>query len=185
MDREHQIILWLEQDTMRMEALHIAASLPLDDWCIAAGFVRNLVWDKLHDYVSPTPLNDLDLVYFNASQTSQESDELIEKGLIERSGFPWSVKNQARMHSRNHDEPYTSTSHAMSHWVELETAIGARLSSGGQVELVAPFGIDPLFGNSITINPGRVKLLDFQHRIESKRWLELWPNLKVVNVEQV
>jgi hypothetical protein len=181
MDREHQIISWLEQDDMRMEALRIADSLHLNDWCIAAGFVRNLIWDELHRYSSPTPLNDLDLIYFNSSRASQKIDESIEKDLKARSAFPWSVKNQARMHSRNDDEPYTSTSHAMRHWVELEIAIGARLSSRGQVELVAPFGIEALFGNTITINPGRIKPIDFKHRIESKRWLELWPNLKVAN----
>ena len=181
MDREQQIISWLEQDDMRMEALRIAGSLQLNDWCIAAGFVRNMIWDKLHHYSFPTPLNDLDLIYFNSLRVSQEIDKSIEKYLMNRSAFPWSVKNQARMHYRNNDEPYTSTSHAMRHWVELETAIGAKLSSSGQVELVAPFGIEALFGNTITINLGRVKPIDFKRRIESKRWLELWPNLKVAN----
>ena len=181
MDREQQIILWLEQDDMRMEALHIADSLHLNDWCIAAGFVRNLVWDKLHHYSSPTPLNDLDLIYFDSLQVSQETDESIEKSLLNKSVYPWSVKNQARMHTRNNDEPYTSTSHAMRHWVELETAIGAKLSSCGRVELVAPFGFDALFENTITINPNRVKPTDFKLRIKSKRWLELWPKLKEAN----
>lgn len=181
MDREYQIISWIKQDNMRMKALRIAGSLQLNDWCIAAGFVRNLIWDKLHHYSSSTPLNDLDLIYFDSSRASQEFDKLIEKDLVARSALPWSVKNQARMHSRNNDDPYTSTTHAMRHWVELETAIGARLSSSGQIELVVPFGIEANFGSTITINPGRVKPIDFKHRIESKRWLELWPNLKVAN----
>lgn len=178
-DREAQLISWLKNDSMRMEALQIAASLQLKDWCIAAGFVRNLVWDKLHEYSDPTPLNDIDLIYFDSSRPTKAMDESIEKELIERSGFPWSVKNQARMHSRNNDDPYTSTSQAMRQWVELETAIGARLSSQGQVQLIAPFGINALFSNTITINPGRIKPFDFRQRVENKRWLQLWPNLKI------
>ena len=35
-------------DQQRMEMLKVVAGLALPDCCIAAGFVRNLVWDHLH-----------------------------------------------------------------------------------------------------------------------------------------
>ena len=179
MNFEQQVIAWVEGDDLRMEGLRIAASLGLNDWCLAAGFVRNLVWDKLHGYSPATPLNDIDLIYFDASQDNAETDLAVEKTLRLKSSLPWSVKNQARMHTRNGDKPYLSTSHAMSHWVELETAVGAKFSHSGGVELIAPFGIEPLFSNTITINPTRPKPKDFKYRLESKRWLELWPKLSV------
>ncbi len=181
MNLEHQIILWLEQDSLRMEALKIAQSLKMKDWCISAGFVRNLVWDKLHNYDKPTPLNDLDLIYFDRACANSDFDKAIEDNLKEHSSLPWSVKNQVRMHVRNQDEPYTSTSHAMSHWVEIETAIGARIADNGQIELLAPFGLEALFENTITINQTRLKPTDFKHRIQNKHWLELWPKLRVMN----
>ena len=56
---------WLVNDSQRMQALHIAGSCNLPDWCLAAGFVRNLVWDQLHGYPQPTPLNDFDFIYFS------------------------------------------------------------------------------------------------------------------------
>ncbi|MFG6178913.1 nucleotidyltransferase family protein [Halomonas sp. THAF12] len=180
MNREHQILSWLMQDAMRMAALRVAASMNLRDWCIGAGFVRNLVWDKSHGYTVTTPLNDIDLIYHDSSRASEEHDAQIEGALKETSDLPWSVKNQARMHLRNGDEPYASTSDAMRHWVELETAVGAALSCSGEVKLVAPFGVDRLFDSTITINPGHRKPEAFLHRIQSKRWLESWPNLKVV-----
>lgn len=183
MNHEQRVIAWLEQDKMRMEALQIAQQVGLNDWCIGAGFVRNLIWDKLHGYEETTPLNDLDLIYFDPVNTSVEADECIEDELTSHSTLPWSIKNQARMHHRNSDAPYRSTSHAMSYWVELETAIGARLSSSGQVELVAPFGVDVLFRKHITMNPDRLKPIDFDWRINSKRWLQLWPDLTVVRPE--
>lgn len=61
---------WLANDEKRMQALRIAASYNLPDWWLAAGFVRNLVWDQLHGYAQPTPLNDLDLIYFCTADTS-------------------------------------------------------------------------------------------------------------------
>jgi len=131
MDHEAKIKHWIESDPLRMQLLSDAASLGLRDWCLAAGFVRNLVWDKTHSYSSLTVLNDIDLIYFDAEDTSEDRDREIEKKLSDCSAFPWSVKNQARMHKRNHDNPYTSTADAMSYWVEVETAVGASLAEAG------------------------------------------------------
>ena len=181
MSHERKIAHWLELDPMRMDALCLAASLELKDWCIAAGFVRNLVWDRLHSHATSTPLNDIDLIYFDPVNNTREDDKTIESRLQSYSTLPWSVKNQARMHLRNNDEPYTSTAHAMEHWVEVETAIGARLLPSGELELAAPFGVANLFTNTVTINKGRLKRSEFAHRIASKGWLTLWPNLEIID----
>lgn len=173
-----QLVTWIESDPWRMQALHSVSELGLDDWCIAAGFVRNLAWDHLHGYTRPTPLNDLDVIYFDAENITRDSDTEFEQRLLAAVPYPWSVKNQARMHARNGDKPYRDTAHAMSYWVELETAVGASLD-GNNVQLVAPFGLEPLFRNTITINSWKEKPGDFHRRICEKRWLELWPRLRV------
>jgi len=179
MDLEKQIKDWIKNDLERMEALQAASTLHLKDWCIAAGFVRNLVWDKLHKKESLTPLNDVDLIYYDCTNPGEESDKLLERHLNSMSTLPWSVKNQTRMHVRNHDKPYTSTCDAMSYWVEMETAVGVTLLMGGEIEIVAPFGVARLFEHSITINDKRRKPNDFFERITRKQWLLHWPNLKV------
>lgn len=179
MDNEAQIKQWIKEDEARYHALKIAAGLNLNDWCLAAGFVRNLIWDKLHDFESLTSLNDIDFIYFDPNNVSHKIDKEHEATLTAASEHPWSVKNQARMHVRNNDIPYTSTSDAMSYWVEIETAIGARLDPCGEMTLIAPFGLKSLFDFTITINSKRIKQADFQHRVSSKRWLETWPNLAV------
>ncbi|MEH6445863.1 MAG: nucleotidyltransferase family protein [Oceanospirillaceae bacterium] len=65
MDFERQVKSWLVQDVKRLHLLQTAAKLQLDDWCFAAGFLRNMVWDKLHDVKSDSALNDIYLIYFN------------------------------------------------------------------------------------------------------------------------
>ena len=175
-----QIKRWLEQDENRMQALKVAASLALNDWCLAAGFLRNMIWDKLHGLEVSTPLNDIDLIYFDLSNTSEETEKHYEIQLREMLARPWSVKNQARMHDRNHDLAYTSTLDAMSYWVEIETAIGCCLSPTGNIELIAPFGLSPLFNYTVTINQKRNKLADFNTRITEKKWLSQWPKLRVI-----
>ena len=165
-----------------MEALQLAASLGLNDWCLSAGFLRNLVWDHMHGYKMTTPLHDIDLIYFNPDDVSAQSDKAFESRLKQRSAHPWSVKNQARMHLRNGDHPYTSTEHAMRFWVEIETAVGVRLEPDKQIRLLAPFGLEALFNNSITLNSLRPKPEAFRARIEAKQWLKRWPLLKVTDI---
>ena len=179
MDYEEQLKKWIKEDSERMEVLYLAAELRLPDWCLAAGFVRNLAWDKMHNFSSATPLNDIDLIYFDPKDIGKARDRVIEDKLSGISDFPWSVKNQARMHERNLDKPYTSASNAMSYWIEVETAVGARVDDNGEVTIVAPFGVEPLFNYSITLNNKRPKPVDFRKRIAEKRWLEIWQKLTV------
>lgn len=179
MDFEQKIIDWISKDSARMDALSLASTLKLNDWCIAAGFVRNLVWDAMHKKLDQTPLNDIDLIYFDPSDTNEESEERYEAVLKQASAFPWSVKNQARMHLKNGDIPYVSTTDAMSYWVEVETAVGVRLSNSSSIEILAPFGVSSLFNSTITFNKKRDSLNDFYNRIEKKQWLSLWPKLTV------
>lgn len=47
MSYEQCIIELIKSDELRMRALYSARALNLPDWLIAAGFVRNLVWDYL------------------------------------------------------------------------------------------------------------------------------------------
>lgn len=173
---------WIRTDSVRYTALEAAASLSLPDWCLAAGFVRNLVWDKLHGYTHATPLADVDLIYFDPADASASRDALLEEGLNAGSSLSWSVKNQARMHCRNNDQPYTSTADAMRHWVEIETAVGVWLAAGCEIEVLAPFGLDALADLTVTLNPARPKPEDFLARLTGKKWLETWPRLRVLGL---
>ncbi|MBS0055683.1 nucleotidyltransferase family protein [Yersinia sp. Marseille-Q3913] len=185
MDQQQQIIQWLYADSYRMQALSIARELGLNQWCLAAGFVRNLVWDQLHGHQLPTPLNDIDLVYFDKQNISERHDlqleaQLQQNAASQHSPFPWSVKNQARMHLRSGRQPYRSTEDAISHWVEVETAIGARLKECGDIELVAPLGLNALFTRTITLNPKNGEIDTYHQRISSKSWQQHWPELRLV-----
>ncbi len=82
-----------------MSALTATRELGLSSWCIGAGAVRNLVWDKLHDFHKLTPLSDIDVAYFDASVISTERDaELQDKLTAILPGLPWEVTNQAAVH---------------------------------------------------------------------------------------
>ena len=81
MEFESIIKDWIRSDKDRMRALHLASILQLNDWCIAAGFVRNLVWDKLHKKENPIPLNDFDLIYYDSCNIDSAQDKELEMQL--------------------------------------------------------------------------------------------------------
>ncbi|WP_416900356.1 MAG: nucleotidyltransferase family protein [Minwuia sp.] len=159
--------------------LEAVAALDLPDGWIGAGAVRNRVWDALHRRDGPLPDADVDVVYFDPNVLLPDQDrhhEAALAGLLP--GHDWQVRNQARMHAENGDEPYRDTADAMCHWPETATAIGARLS-GVHIELLAPFGLSDLLGLIIRPTPAfRAKPEIFRARQAAKNWRERWPKLE-------
>ncbi|MCG7531410.1 nucleotidyltransferase family protein [Psychrobium sp. MM17-31] len=176
-----KIIELVAQDPLRVKALDAVAQLKLPQCYIAAGFVRNLVWDHLHQFAQSTPLNDVDVIYFDDSETDVNRYLAYEeklKQLIPQ--FNWQVRNQAKMHLRNNDVPYLNSLDAMRHWPEQETAVAIRKTAKSEYECIAAFGFESLFALQVTHNPLRPREV-FDGRVENKGWLKKWPLLKVVN----
>ena len=170
----------LYADKNRWEALKALRSLNLENGYIAAGFLRNLVWDHLHNKKTPTPLNDVDVIYFCLQKNNPAFDIDIEKRLKNNyPGVNWQVRNQAIMHKRNGDSPYKNIEHAMSYWPEKETAVAVRLTPDDQLEFTSAFSLDILYALTISYNPARSQAL-FRQRIAAKQWLSIWPKLNVV-----
>ena len=171
-----QLIL---KDTKRLRLLKLLASLDLKDAYIAAGFVRNMVWDELHQKTEPTALNDVDVVFFDESDIDNSLAKVALARLqnLDNTVF-WQVKNQALMHVKNQDKPYLSTAHAMRYWPEKETAIGVRINQFQKIEVLAPFGTHSLYKGVISHNPNRDKAV-FLERVSNKGWLDTWPKLRI------
>lgn len=177
MNQKQRIVKLIESDPFRMRALLVVASLNLPDWLIAAGFVRNLIWDDCFN--TQTHVNDIDVVYYCREDISGVRDELLEQQLKAICPeYPWSVKNQARMHIKNGDDPYKDTLDAMRFWPEKQTSIGVKLDSDGGVEVRHCFELDIQFRGVITRNPARSKEI-FERRVSTKGWMETWPELTV------
>jgi uncharacterized protein len=85
------------------------------------------------------------------------------------------------MHLRNEHSPYTNTTDAIAHWVEIPTCVGARLTDSDRIEVIAPLGIENNFPLIVAPNllsgcPSSVYI----ERIRKKGWIDIWPRLKIV-----
>lgn len=185
MRNEADVLALIAADPWMMAALAATQALDLADCWIGAGFVRAKVWDHLHGFTQATALDDVDVLYFQAEDRREDSERVIEahlRDLCQALPSPrWSVKNQARMHLRNGDGPYTSTTDAMRFWLETPTCVAVRLQGNGELELTAPYGIDDLLDMIIRPTPaGQRRREAFKDRLENKNWLQSWPQTCVI-----
>jgi uncharacterized protein len=180
-ERERLLRSILARDAARLALLAKVEALGLPDCWIAAGFVRAAVWDALHDRPAAAPTGDIDVIWFDAARATADEDRTLELRLHATApGHVWSVKNQARMHLRNGDAAYASCKDAMRYWPETATSVAARLSNG-EIETLAPFGLGDLLGLVVRPTPtfAGKKHNVFRQRLAQKRWLEIWPQLRV------
>jgi hypothetical protein len=77
-------------------------------------------------------------------------------------------------------EPLESIEDAVASWPETATSVGVRLDRDDQLQIMAPVGLDDLFGMVVRRNPRRVRSEVYRKRIETKKYLERWPNVTIV-----
>jgi len=170
-------------DPWRREVLDAVRRQCLPDWAIGAGFIRSPVWDALHNYAQPTPLPDVDVLFFDPSDLSQGYEAAIDAALGEAlPNILWSAKNQARMHLRNGDAPYADTADALRFWLETSTAVAIRTGDDAVATLFAPFGVDDLLAMISRPTPsGQRRWPEYQSRMRAKAWSARWPRVRVLD----
>ena len=183
LNNQPQLIAWIEQDSQLMSWLSCLETLRIPQACIGAGAIRNFVWDKLHGYRQRTPLNDVDVVYFDdadlAAETEQHYTQLLKATLPE---VPWEVVNQARVHQWYVTDtgqavpPLQSVTDGIATWPETATCVGAYLEQG-QLRIIAPHGLNDLFNLTLRHNPTRVSHASYQWRQSQKKFHLKWPKL--------
>ena len=138
---EETIVEQIQADPEMMAVLAIIRDLNLADAWLAAGAVRNFIWNLLSGRPGFDATTDMDLVFYDPA-ISYEETQLIEQELKKK--FPqyaWEVKNQVYMHQHSPGTaPYTSACDAVSKYPEQCTALAVRLRKDGQLELFLPYG---------------------------------------------
>lgn len=175
-----QFLDLIRNNTEIMNDLKLVRDLELPECYISAGYIRNYIWDYIHRYSKRTPLNDIDVIYYDPNQMNEEVDIQYEQLLIERTGNPiWSVKNQARMHIRNGEAPYKGIEDAISRWPENVTGIAVRLDDDDQITYVCPYGLDAIFEGKVSQSPLFPDRAYYESRVSKKNWTQIWPKLQI------
>lgn len=177
----------IQLNTDLMKILIIIRNLGLKDSWLAAGSVRNFIWNLLSDKSPFDRETDVDVIFFDPDISYEETVSLEKKLREDFPQYQWELKNQVYMHQHSpHTVPYTSSRDAMSKYPERCTAVGLRLNEDSTLELFAPYGLEDILKFQVSPTPyfleneGRMKL--YQERLSKKKWQEKWKNLTFSNL---
>jgi hypothetical protein len=170
-----------------MRALRSVRSLQLKSWAIGAGAIRALVWDELHGFVMSTPIQDLDVIFYDVDAVYPRFEvELMARLQVLLPEVNWDVVNQATVHQwlREHGtadaEPFQSLTQGIASWPEFATCVGVYLDDTDQLHIIAPHGLDDLFALRVRHNSCGVSYEVFCERVFKKQFQRRWPQLTVV-----
>jgi hypothetical protein len=161
------------------------SELGIPGFYVGAGSVAQTVWNHVAGLPPLHGLKDIDLVYFDSSEDPEGEARTVERvaGHFEDLPLNIDVKNQARVHTWYGKKfgksipPYRSTEHAISTWPTTASSIGVRLEQDRFV-VCAPYGLRDLL--SQTVRPNKTLVEREMYEEKAARWIESWPNLKVV-----
>ena len=187
MNLEAQLKAIAHETAWLMRALRAVRAVDIPNGYVCSGAIRNAVWDALHNYSQSSFLADVDVGYFDAQDLSEASETEYERRLKEvEPELPWDVKNQAAVHLWFHKvfghtvDPLTSMEDSASTWPEPAVCVALRLDTDDHLEVIAPLGLDDLFGMVVRRNPRRVSAETYRDRVREKRYTERWPMVRVV-----
>lgn len=184
---EADIVKAIREDKWMMNLLKAVKTLNLPDCWICAGFVRSKIWDLIHDFSTRTPIPDIDVIYFDSTNT----DEALEKKMEEKlkslvPNIPWSVKNEARMHVLSNMPPYESSVDGISKFPETASSLGVKLDENENIILTAPWGITDVVNLKVRPTPyyletnERMKI--YEDRVAKKNWKSIWNKVDVYKI---
>lgn len=188
LELEERLEAMVRSSATLLRALDVARAVDPPDWLIGSGVIRDLVWDRLHGVERTSMPKDLDLAFFDPAVLGEDREQEVENALAAMAGeIPWDAKNQAAVHLWYPDvfgvtvEPLTSSSDAVGTWPETATAVAVRLLPDDSFRVVAPCGLDDLFGLVCRRNPRRVTVEEYRRRVHSKHIAERWPMVTIVD----
>jgi hypothetical protein len=170
-----------------MEVLRGLREDGLSDHLLVAGAIYNMVWNRLTGRPDLNGINDIDVVYFDASDLSWEAEDVVIQRLARRFvdlPLPVQVRNQARVHLWFPQKfgipfvPLTSSAEMLGLYASKTHAVAARLEHDDTLTIVAPFGLDEIFSFRIAPNP--VLMNRPAHEAKGARAKSVWPEITVV-----
>lgn len=184
---EDELKSLLLSDTDMLTVLTACRDLNLPDCWLAAGAVRNAIWNHLSDRPLFDRETDMDVVFFDLAVSEERTLDLQRQLQKSYPTYHWEVKNQAAMYQRSPNSlPYTSACDAISRYPETCTAIAVRLIDAGELELFAPYGLEDMLAFTVKPTPHFLadseRMILYRQRLSKKNWASKWPKLQVVEI---
>lgn len=175
-----------------MEVLRGLRAEALPDGLLVAGAIYNMVWNRLTNRPDLAGVNDIDVFYFDPSDTGYDAEDRVIRRFDARFAalpLPVQVRNQARVHLWFPEKfgiafaPLTSSAEMLGRYASKTHAVASRLEADDTLTILAPFGLDDIF--SFRITPNRVLDNRPAHEAKGARAKSVWPEITVVDWDAV
>lgn len=174
-------------DPVNAAVLERAFDLGLPDHALMAGSLYKAVWNALTGRAPGFGVNDYDLAYFDGSDLSYEAEDVVIRRCAPVfADLPGTVEvcNQARVHLWFNKKfgveraPLVDTADAVRHFASTTHAVAMRWSATDQMDVIAPFGLAPLF--SLRVEPAAdiANPAGWNRKIVEQA--RLWPEIEFV-----
>ena len=177
---EETIVEQLQADPEMMAVLAIIRDLDLADAWLAAGAVRNFIWNQLSGRPGFDARTDMDLVFYDPVISYEETQQIEQELKKVFPQYAWEVKNQVYTGTA----PYRSACDAVSKYPEQCTALAVRLRKDGQLELFLPYGTRDIEDFIVQPTPHFLaspeRLVVYTERMRKKDWKRKWPSLQII-----
>jgi len=185
---ESRLIALVRSSSVLMRALRAARTVDPPDWLIGAGAVRERVWDHLHGFAHQAASRDLDLAFFDPDRLGSDAERSVQMALTEQApDISWDVTNHAAAHLWYPDvfgvalAPLSSCAEGVGTWPETATAVGVRLLADERIEVIAPCGLEDLFGLICRPNPRLPAPERYRRRVHRLQIAERWPRVQILD----
>lgn len=177
-------------DPVNAAVLDRAYKLALPDHALMAGSLYKAVWNALTGRDPGYGVNDYDVAYFDASDLGFEAeDAVIRRCEPVFADLPAEVEvcNQARVHiwfSKKFGvkrEPLADTADAVRHFASKTHAVALRWRAPGEMDVIAPFGLDELFSLRVEPMAGIANPDGWNQKIAEQA--VLWPEIDFIQAE--
>ena len=167
--------------------LAAARDLALPQWRVVSGCLYQTVWNVLTNKPARTGIKDYDLIYFDDSDLSWEAEDQVIRRVSDRIrglSAPVEARNQARVHRwfkqcfGGDYSPLRSADESLTRYASIAHAVGVRLEPDGQLDVIAPFGLDDIF--AMVIRPNRVIDNQISHEAKAVRAKTIWPEVVII-----
>lgn len=183
-EQAQQVLNIIQCTPELMVILHAITDQHLKQGALAAGSIRNTVWQVLSH--QPVQLSsDIDVVFFDPKRPYEDNLTIQAQLTKQLPQYEWQVKNEVYMNTHNFTDmpPFTSVTDAIGHFVETPTCVGAYLDDSSQLRLIAPHGVADLLNFVCHPVPAyqqdTAHLAIFKQRMAEKQWQQKWPQLVI------
>jgi len=189
MTSDEQFVELIQLNPAVNEILAGLHELNVPDTWLVSGCLFQTVWNVLADERPARAIKDYDVFYFDATDTSAETEAEVNRRAAEifvDLGCQVDVRNQARVHLWYESEfgvagypRLKESTDGIDNFLAVCCMVGVRKADGGTLAIYAPFGTDDILNCVMRQNPWYPNAPRDCYDKKAERWSTWWPALQV------